>query len=230
MKQEFEHIIGAAINPIIKKLGFQLKRYPCLDDTLSLTWAMKRITSRGVNIQTVIDVGASIGDWCEVVKPFFPDADYLLVEANPAYKVELEKFNAKNKKTDFVLAAAGNSEGTIYFDNSDPLGGRAGVAPSNEVIKIPVIKLDTHGFEIPILEGAAEILKDTNLLVIEAYNFEMGEGSVKFYELCAWLDQKGFRPIDIIDPTHRLYDHMFWQMDLVFAPKSRPEFSYPNYK
>ena len=33
-----------------------------------------------------------------------------------------------------------------------------------------MIKLDTHGYEVPILCGATETLRNTNLLVIETYN------------------------------------------------------------
>jgi hypothetical protein len=87
-----------------------------------------------------------------------------------------------------------------------------------------LIKLDTHGFEIPILEGASETLKQTNLLVIEAYNFRITENSLRFFELCRYMEEKGFLPVDISDMTRRKKDYSFWQMDISFIRKESPEF------
>ena len=43
-----------------------------------------------------------------------------------------------------------------------------------------LIKLDTHGYEVPILCGATETLRNTNLLVIETYNFRLIEAACFF--------------------------------------------------
>jgi len=54
-----------------------------------------------------------------------------------------------------------------------------------------LIKLDTHGVEIPILNGSAQTLKDTNVLVVEVYNFDFGPPAVpqSLFGICAniWL-------------------------------------------
>jgi hypothetical protein len=44
------------------------------------------------------------------------------------------------------------------------------------------------------------------------------------------MAQRGFRCIDLVDPMHRPHDDSLWQMDLVFARKDRPEFSYRGYE
>ena len=47
-----------------------------------------------------------------------------------------------------------------------------------------MLKLDTHGFEAPILAGAASTIRETSIAVVEAYNFEMQPGAMRFHQLC----------------------------------------------
>jgi hypothetical protein len=87
-----------------------------------------------------------------------------------------------------------------------------------------LIKLDTHGFEMPILAGAEQTLEQTNVLVIEAYNFDIASSAVRFAELCARLEARGFRCVDLFDVMYRPADNALWQMDLIFIRADRPEF------
>jgi FkbM family methyltransferase len=180
--------------------------------------------------------------------PYYPTARYLCVEAQPAHEPALKKFTADHPNIEFVLAAAGASEGSIYFNASDLFGGVASTKPVGGVcITVPVttldaqvkrrslpppylIKLDTHGFEVPILAGAAETLVNSAILIIEAYNFQVTDGSLYFHELCQHLGTKGFRCIDLFDPLYRPSDGALWQMDLMFARADRPEFQSKTYQ
>ena len=92
------------------------------------------------------------------------------------------------------------------------------------------IKLDTHGFEKSILDGAAELLPETCALVVEAYNFRISDECLLFWELCAYLDNNGFRVVDVVDITHRRYDNTFWQCDLFFISSKWVGFTYNNYR
>ncbi|MDW8302852.1 MAG: FkbM family methyltransferase [Bacteroidia bacterium] len=209
---------------------------------------MKRSANRGIEIASVIDVGASDGRWSEICMVYYPEAKYLLIEAQQAHEEGLKVFKARYPKTVYVIAAAGNKQGEIYFDNSSLWGGVAmeEAAESANIIKVPVttidwevsqqklnppylIKLDTHGYEIPILEGAKETLKKTNLVVMEVYNFPIAKNSLRFWEMCSYMEKLGFLPLDIVDFMNRKKDGAFWQMDIFFVRKDRPEFRYQNY-
>jgi len=48
--------------------------------------------------------------------------------------------------------------------------------------------------------------------------------------MCRYLGERGFRCIDLVDPLYRRRDDAFWQMDLVFIRKDRPEFSHQGYR
>ena len=206
------------------------------------------ILKRKLAFKTIIDIGASDGRWTAMALRHFPDHDYLLVEAQPVHIPALETFRATRPRVQLALAAAGEKPGTINFDATDPFGGIASEHPfpSNNII-VPVttldhevrarklqgpflIKFDTHGFEVPILNGTSETLEQTEVIVMECYNFRIAPPCLLFHEMCALLEKKGFRCIDLVDPIRRPLDNCLWQMDLVFARNSRSEFSQPRYQ
>ena len=93
-----------------------------------------------------------------------------------------------------------------------------------------LLKLDTHGFEVPILKGAARTLASTEVIVMECYNYRIAPECLTFDEMCRHLGERGFRCIDLVDPLYRPYDDAFWQLDLVFIRSNRPEFSHQDYR
>ena len=205
------------------------------------------LKQRGVLINTVIDIGASDGRWSNDVMKIFPESKYFLIEANEFHKNGLEIFKKNNKKVEYIIAAAGDREGEIYFDNNDPFGGLAmNEKPEGNFSVVPVVtvdhyvqekqykgpfllKLDTHGFEVPIINGALESLKKASIVIIEAYNFKIAKDSLLFYEMCEHMSKYGFRCSGIVDISYRPKDKFLWQMDLIFVRETREEFMDNNY-
>ena len=208
--------------------------------------AIHALAQRISPVTTIIDVGASNGMWTELALSDFPSSQYLLIEAQPVHESALQQFCAAHPNTQYVLAAAGASVGHIYFHIANPFGGRASYTPlPNHNARLPVttidaevaarqlsgpflLKLDTHGFEVPIFEGAGATLANTVAIIVETYNFKMGPEGLLFYEICAWLQARGFRCIDAVDIRRRPGDDLLWQMDLVFMRSDRPEFIQPG--
>jgi FkbM family methyltransferase len=214
-----------------------------LSDPVSTEAALKRAAGRGCAIATVVDVGASNGMWSRSCRRFWPDAEYLLIEAQKAHEPALQAYCASHPNARYVLAAAGDERGEIYFNDAELFGGVALKAPSSEArsvvpqttidhevrrLGLPgpyLLKLDTHGYELPILKGAAETLRDTRLAMIEVYIFRLRDGSPLFHELVAAMRELGFGVIDMAEPLWRDKDRALWQLDLVFAPLAAPEFA-----
>lgn len=201
-----------------------------------LQTALARAKARNTAFQTVIDIGASNGQWSRVARRVFPEASYFLIEARAEHEAALQEYQKRNPRTEYVIAAAGDTVGEIYFDATDLYSGQASHTPyaeNNIVVPVTTIdtqarekklaspfllKLDTHGFEVPIFEGARETLAQTALIVVETYNFNLTPDSLRFPRMCAFLEERGFRCIDFCNPMHRARDGAFWQMDLFFAP------------
>lgn len=217
-------------------------------DTLSLRIALERCRRRGLDIGTVIDIGSSDGRWSLDARGFFPHSAFFLIEAQAAHEAALKKVKAANPRFDYIISAAGARDGKIYFDASDLFGGVASDTPvEKNCITVPVasvdslvrekglkppflLKLDTHGFEVPIFEGARETLKQTGLIIVETYNFKLTPDSLRFHEMCAYLEARGFRCIDLCEPMHRRRDGAFWQVDLFFLPAASGEFESNSYE
>lgn len=210
--------------------------------------ALERV-ARSHRVQTVIDVGASDGRWSEMAIRHFPDAAFLLVEAQASpHELGLHKLPERYPKMQYVIAAAGDHVGTIHFDASDPFGGAAAETPfaegdlvvamttiDAEVARLKLsprflLKLDTHGFERQILDGAADTLAQAEVLVIEAYNFTLQPGALRFHQLCNYLDERGFRTVDLVDTVRRPGDGVLWQFDLFFTRSDHVEFASNSYQ
>jgi FkbM family methyltransferase len=204
--------------------------------------AIVRLRRHQIPFTTVLDIGASDGHWSVGFADVFPDKFHLLVDANAIHLPKLRIACERHARWKYDLIAVGAKVGTLYFDGSDPLGGHLSEVPYNENYRpCPVqsidelvskhqlqppflIKLDTHGVEIPILNGAARALQETAILIVESYNFTFGAPAVPFWEFCRFMLERGYRPIDVFDVLYREVDLAFWQFDLIFAKSDLPLF------
>lgn len=216
---------------------------------MSLDRTLSRITKRGIEVRTVIDIGASDGRWTAQCAVHFPSAEYLLIEALNAHYPALDAFCAARSKVSYVKAAASDQVGTIsFYDDGDPFGGAAlkGTVGKN-IIRVPAttvdhevttrglkgpfyLKLDTHGFEVPILEGAKETLRECALVQIEVYNFRLRSDALMMDEMIAYMRKQGMGMIDISEPLWRDYDKALWQLDAFFVPLTDKTFSHSGYR
>jgi FkbM family methyltransferase len=211
---------------------------------LSHRSALLRIKERGVDVKTVIDLGAAKGEWSKMARSVWTEARCHLIEANHLWEKELHELSA-DPAYSYVIAAAGPSKGDGHFKFSpDPFGGVARMEEGDDTGRVPMVsvdsecaehnfagpyllKFDTHGFEREILKGTDATLKNTSLIVIEAYNFGVREK--RFPAMLDLLEDLGFRCIDIGEPLFRDYDRSFWQIDFFLVPVDRPEFQYGGY-
>jgi FkbM family methyltransferase len=231
----------------IDEMGSRIEIMSTQNNRPVLNDALRRLQTHEIEIASLVDVGASNGKWSKSFARYFPDRHHLLVDANKIHLPGLTKICRDNPNWHFELTAVGATKGELYFDSSDPLGGHLATSPLTEnyrpcpvttidylLEKQPLpgpfmIKLDTHGVEIPILTGAAKTLSQTNVIVVEVYNFTFGPPAVPFWELCRHMLELGFRPLDAFDLYYREIDNAFWQFDLLFARSDLPMFEDKRY-
>lgn len=226
------------------RAGFTIQRS---DSTSTMDSALSRV-AQWCSVATIIDIGASDGRWTVLTRDHFPRAQFHLIEAQDVHEPALRTLVSAHARISYVLAAAGDRPGRIHFDTSDPWGGAASASSFGdsdtmlamtsvdvEVDRLDLhgpflIKLDTHGFEREILTGASRTLEDTNVVVVEAYNFTLRPGALRFHELVTYLETLGFRPVDVVNVLRRPADHVLWQFDMVFARGEHPVFSSESYR
>jgi FkbM family methyltransferase len=192
---------------------------------------------RAISPATIIDVGAAEGKWALLAKKYWRKSNYILFEPLEERKSILENICNLYPGFYFVNKGAGESKGTTDYYVTEDLDG-SGISDNNskairrtinltsvddEVKNLNlegpyIIKLDTHGYEVPILEGSKKVLQKTLLLIIECYGFRLAHNSLLFWEMCDYLKKQGFRPIDIVDVSLRNKDSAFWQCDIFFIP------------
>lgn len=243
-------MIKNIIISFLKQFGYSLEKIPesyttssNIDRPLTMKGALARCVQRGLTINSVIDIGASDGRWSRDCMMFLPKPRYLLIEALQAHEKALKQFKKQNPNVDYVIAVAGRKEGKVFFyDNGSLFGGVASENLFNQnCMELPavsiddqikkhqlqppyLIKMDTHGFEVPIIEGAANAIKKAELIIIETYPHKLTTDCLKYYEMCIYMEKLGFSPIEIVNLELREYDNSLWEMDTFFIRSDRKEF------
>lgn len=216
--------------------------------TDSMLAGLYRSKERKVAPKTIIDIGAAQGKWTEKAMQVWQQSNYVLFEPLAEREQELKRLSSQHPNVKIVNAGAGKEKSVIDFFVTNDLDG-SGVADNgtnaehrtisittvdDEInqLKLPgpyLLKLDTHGYEVAIFEGASNTLKQTELIIVECYGFQIAPGSLLFWEMCQYLDSKGFRLIDMVDIMRREKDQAFWQCDAFFIPKASPIFTRNTY-
>lgn len=190
---------------------------------------------------TIFDIGAHHGYWTKDMRNIYDQAKYLLFEAinYPELKdiiSEFEKcrsFNVLlNDKIDIVkwyeMKNTGDSmfkEKSIHFNNclgemrdTIDLDSFLEKEKINNLGKV-FIKIDCQGAEIPILKGAAKLIKAVDFILLEIPLFgQYNEGVPNFLEHIQYMDSIGFIVYDILE-SHYIEDFNR-QVDILFINKN----------
>jgi FkbM family methyltransferase len=171
-----------------------------------------------------------------------------MLEPLVEHEARLQEICRTHDDLHYELAAAGETAGHSLINVSADLDGSGfyGEKGAGERRAVPVttvddavarhglagpyaLKLDTHGFELAILAGASQVLRDCVLLVIEVYAFHVSPTGVLFWELCDEVDRLGFRVADVAGLMGRQGDGLFWQADFLYLQKGHPAFERASY-
>ena len=193
--------------------------------------AFKKLRELGVEIGTVIDVGAHM-DTVEL-RQVFPDKRQILFEPTTEFHPAIR---ANYEGIDYLLVerAVSNTDGEAQLQKVSIDGGQvthSGIvdpSTSGDLTTISTVRLDTFmggrdepkpyllkidvdGHEREVIEGCKGLWDDIAIVVIEATQST-------FVERVSSLAEKGFTIFDIVDICY--YHDVFAQADLVMiSPK-----------
>lgn len=244
-------MVRRLLKKIIYASGFEVRRRPaqkrnvkCTPDSMQV--GIRRLSGLGINPGCIIDVGAAKGDWTNLARKVWPDANFVLIEPLREQIKQIPDGLKANKKISIIEAVAGEEEGSAHLTITNDLDGSGiyeeGTGHHREVKKVPLdaiidisqspflLKLDTHGYEIPIFKGAKKTLEHSVAIIVEVYGFQVSPTGVLFYELCGHLNELGFRLYDIVDIMRRPKDKAFWQVDAFFLRKDHYVFKDNTYR
>ncbi|MGL5065361.1 MAG: FkbM family methyltransferase [Microcoleus sp.] len=189
----------------------------------------------GFEPKTVIDVGAALGTFN--LYETFPNARHLLIEPIAENEPYLAKICRKLKNAEYIIAAATKESGVFTLNVSpdmlhSSISENRGTDSSNPYVrKIPaitldricrernlpgpyLIKVDVDGQEVDVLEGAKEILQQTEYVIVEVTLFG------QIYDVIHFMKSQGFAAYDIVDLGYRPADTALWQVDMAFVKES----------
>lgn len=185
----------------------------------------------------VFDVG--VGPGTPELYDGFPDARLVLVEPLEEWKRNFE-WVERARATDTIIAAAGSTPGEVEILVhrapwcSSVLGGLRGedtngtrrtvpvvrlddLAAERELVGPFVVKVDVEGAELDVLSGALEVLRASELVLIEVSLFEFIPGAPQFHDVVSWMHDHGFVVADLFDAHNRLLDGALARMDVAFV-------------
>lgn len=197
------------------------------------------------HIDLVIDVGAAEGWFLKKAKAVYPAAASMVIEPLEVYESLWSGRQQEDATLRYHRCAAGSNNGVVQmFVSEDLVGsgiyenegdGNLVVTPLRrldglvEASGSMLLKLDTHGYEVPVLDGCSAIWNYISVVIIEVYNFKFTPNAVMLPQMLMLMENKGFRLFDLVDLLRRPDDAALWQADAVFLPKNHPVFNNESY-
>ncbi len=201
------------------------------------------LTSKGFQPDVILDVGVATGT--PDLYDAFPHAYLMLVEALGVFEPDLNAILSKRQGS-YVVAAAGSTVGEVMFNqHSYRLDGSSlykesmgevadGIQVTVNQIRLDdlvrereltggfLIKVDVQGAELDVLGGAEEVLKNTEVVVLEVSLFEFMKGAPQFAAVVAFMSDRGYVAYDMVHGWNRPLDNALGQIDIVFVKDTGP--------
>lgn len=203
------------------------------------TFRAKRLEAiRCLGIETVLDIGANVGQWALDLLDSGFDKRIISFEPAPGPFLQLQGFAQSHRNHDCVQAGLGDHDGEaqlLVLADTVNSSFRAKLNSSNEErVTVPIrrldsvlpsitssagrfyMKLDTQGFEREVLAGAPETLARTDAVEVELSLVELYHGQALLPEIWSTLTGAGFRPAWIERGYRDAEDIWLLQMDGLF--------------
>ncbi|MGD0262147.1 MAG: FkbM family methyltransferase [Verrucomicrobiota bacterium] len=183
------------------------------------------------DLHCVVDVGANEGKWSEALLRQAPVKQLVAIEPNPVIFAGLQKRLARFSNVRCLKLAVGAAKGTLPFHNTQSSLCSSFLRPREEMrqfygeaieprqkIQVPVerldnvltdfarislLKIDVQGYERQVLQGASEVLRRTNRILIEANFVSHYQDDILFPELHRLLTGAGFALANLSPPFQK---------------------------
>ena len=205
-------------------------------------WAFKRLLER-LRITLLLDVGANDGSWAQSVRLMGYKGRIASFEPNPAEYENIRSRASGDPDWTAECCALGSAEGTLSLNvigsNSvfSSLLTPTKTPPISKVVPVPVhrldgvwdrlvsrddrvfLKTDTQGFDLHVLQGAGEKLKDIIGLQTELNVVKLYKDSPHYLSVLEFLESNGFEVTEL-RPLHHTKEGFILEFDCFAARAS----------
>jgi FkbM family methyltransferase len=182
----------------------------------------------------ILDIGANIGQFHQLTKQIFPEAYIFSIEASD----ECEEYLKQITNQYYIgLLTKDNIEYNFYSRKDTGIGTGNSIYReltsfySDEQVKIikkqgiklddlfekdsefDLIKIDTQGSELDIIEGGIELCSKAKGILLEVSLTQYNENSPLYDEVISFMSNIGFKSKEILDEQR---NHNAYQQDILF--------------
>lgn len=189
---------------------------------------------------SVLDIGANVGQFYNEIKQVFPNSYYYLIEGNDNCELPLQTLGVdysisllsnEIKEVNFYTRTneprcTGNSiyrEKTSFFNDDEITVKKLTTNTLDNLLghkKFDLIKIDVQGSEVDIINGGINIIKKTKGILMEISLVEYNENSPTKEFVYEYMDQIGFYPAEIIGDINHPITYELIQQDVLFIKKT----------
>lgn len=193
------------------------------------------LKEKGYYPKSIVDIGANLGQFHNLVKSIYPDSKVLSVEGNPECENALRYNNPnylitllgseKTTKTFYVnkndatcTGASIYKETTEFYDDCNEFTLPMTTLDSLQQT-FDLIKIDVQGAELDILKGGVKTIVDCDFILVELSINKYNDGAPSADEVIVFLSNLGFQINDIF--SHFYFNNTLTQIDILFINTSK---------
>jgi len=203
---------------------------------ISMWWSLENLRRCGFRPASVIDVGAFIGEWTRRTRAIWPEAKYLMIEPQPNKQERLRALCNDSVSLEWALLGRAESEAVRFhmddFGNSSvfesvqnkteiaeslPMKTLDSVVAERKMTGPFLLKADVQGYELEVLRGANETLRNVEVILLEVSTLPYNVGAPLFSDVVAFMADRRFFVYDVCHLHRRYADQAVFQMDVLFA-------------
>lgn len=186
--------------------------------------------------ESILDIGANVGQFYNEIKKIFPNSYYYLIEGNDSCEVVLKTLNVdysisllsdSEKEVDFYIRkheprCTGNSiyrENTSFYDDDQIFILKKQTKTLSSILNdkiFDLVKIDVQGSEIDIINGGIDIIKNAKGVLMEISLVEYNQNAPLKEFVFEYMSNIGFIPIETIGNINHPITHQLIQKDILF--------------
>jgi FkbM family methyltransferase len=197
---------------------------------------------------SILDIGANVGQFYNEIKNIFPNSYYYLIEGSENCDPALQTLNVdysicllsdSEKEVNFYVRKSeprctGNSiyrEKTSFYDDDQIVIEKKQTKTLSNLLgekTFDLIKIDVQGSEIDIINGGLEIVKNAKAVLMEVSLVEYNQNAPTKEFVYQYMGDLGFNPVEIIGNINHPLTHELIQQDILFLNKKHEKNSTDN--